>query len=74
MTEMQKLIFHRPFSSQANQTASVYGYTLCPRLDGPSDRVNETKIQFDTAIVGLNIIVEDSVFFFTFASYNSVFV
>ena len=75
MTSMQKSIFHRASSSQAIQTASVSGYTLCPRIDGPSGRESETINQFDTAVVVLsNCIYKDFVFFFAIASHNPVFV
>ena len=49
---MQISPFHRPISSLAIQTASVSDYTLFLRLDGPSGRVSEKIVQFDTAVVG----------------------
>ena len=54
MTSMQRSTFHRLSSNQAIRTVSVSYYTLCPRLDGPSDLVNERAIRFDTTAVALS--------------------
>ena len=54
MTSIQRSIFYRLFSSQAIRTASVSDYTLCPRLDGQFDHVNERAIQFGTTVVALS--------------------
>ena len=54
MTGMQRSTSHKPSSNQAIRIVSVYCCTLCPRLDGPSDQVNERAIRSGTTVVTLS--------------------
>ena len=51
---MQRSTSHGLFSHQVIRTVSVSYCTLCPRLDGPSDHVNERAIRSDTIAVTLS--------------------
>ena len=44
-TSVQRSTFHTHSSNQAIRIVSVSCFTLCPRLDGPSDHVNERAIR-----------------------------
>ena len=52
-TSMQRSTFHKPSSNQAIRIISVSCCTLCPRLDGPSDHVNEKVIRSGITVVTL---------------------
>ena len=52
-TSMQKSTFHKPSSNQAIRIVSVPCCTLCPRLDGPFDHVNEREIRSGITLVTL---------------------
>ena len=52
-TSMQRSPFNRPSSYQAIRIVSVSCCTLCPRLDVPSDYVNERAIRSGTTVVTL---------------------
>ena len=52
-TSMQRSTFHKPSSNQAIRTVSVSCCTLRPRLDGPSDHLNERSIRSGITVVTL---------------------
>ena len=52
-TSMQRSTFHKPSSNQASRIISVSCCTLCPRLDGPSNHVNEKVIWSGITVVTL---------------------
>ena len=52
-TSMQRSTFHKPSSNQAIRIVSVSCCTLCPRLDGPSDHVNERAIRSGKTVATL---------------------
>ena len=54
MTGMQRSTSHKPSSNQAIRIVSVSCCTLCPRLDGPSDLVNEKALRSGTTVVTLS--------------------
>ena len=53
MTGMLRSTSHKPSSIPAIRIVSVSCYTLCPRLDDPSDHVNERAIRSGTTVVTL---------------------
>ena len=53
MTGMLRSTSHKPSSIPAIRIVSVSCYTLCPRLDGPSDHVSERAIRSGTTVVTL---------------------
>ena len=52
-TSMQRPTFYKFSSNQAIRIVSVSCCTLCPRLDGPSDHVNERAIRSSITVVTL---------------------
>ena len=53
-TDMPRSTSHKPSSTPAIQIIFVSCCTLCPRLDGPSDHVNERAILSGTTVVTLS--------------------
>ena len=53
MTGMRRSTSHKPFSIPVIRIVSVSCCTLCPRLDCPSDHVNERAIRSGTTVVTL---------------------
>ena len=53
MTGIQRSTSYKPSSTQAIRIVSVSCCTLCPRLDGPSDHVNERAIRSGRTVVTL---------------------
>ena len=54
MTGMRRSTSHKPSSIPAIRIISVSCCTLFPRLDGPSDHVNERSIRSSTTVVTLS--------------------
>ena len=54
MTGMRRSTSHKPSSNQAIRIVLVSCCTLCPRLDVPSDHVNERAVLSGTTVVTLS--------------------
>ena len=67
--------FHTLSSNPTIRIVSVSCCTLCPRLDGPSDLVNEREIRSGITVVTLlSYTCKELVLFLAFTGYDSVFV